>query len=127
MPDTKLSRSVLAAAVVAIVFGALTVVSGGIALFGGADMGAVVPVVLWFNFLAGFAYIAAGLALWFKDRRAWWLSALILAATLVVLAYFVFHVAQGGAYEPRTVGALLLRSGVWAAIATVAYRAGRRN
>lgn len=127
MADSRLSRSVLAAAIVAIAFGALTVVSGGIALFGGADMGAVVPLVLWFNFLAGFAYIAAGLALWFGIRRAWWLCTTILVATLIVLLGFVAHVAEGGAFENRTVGALLLRSAVWAAIATIAYRARQRD
>ena len=57
------SRLTKTAAIVAIVFGALTIISGGRALFGGVDMGAVVPFVLWFNFLAGFAYVAAGLGL----------------------------------------------------------------
>jgi len=63
MVERTLSRPALVAAVVALAFGALTVVSGGM------DMGAVVPFVLWFNFLAGFAYITAGLALRFKARR----------------------------------------------------------
>ena len=56
------TRSLTVAAIIAVIFGLLTIVSGGRALFGGADMGAVVPFVLWFNFLAGFAYVAAGLA-----------------------------------------------------------------
>ena len=56
MTARPLSHSI--SAVVAIVFGLATVISGGRALFGGADMGAVVPFVLWFNFLAGFAYVA---------------------------------------------------------------------
>jgi len=127
MVERTLSRPALVAAVVALAFGALTVVSGGMALFSGMDMGAVVPFVLWFNFLAGFAYIVAGLALWFKARRAWWLCAAILVATLIVVAFFALHLAQGGPFEPRTVGALLLRSGIWAVIATVAYRARLRG
>ena len=45
------------AGVAAIAFGLLTLISGGSALFGLVDMGAVVPFVLWFNFLAGFAYV----------------------------------------------------------------------
>lgn len=127
MTDSKLSRPTLAAAVIALVFGALTVISGGIALFGGSDMGAVVPFVLWFNFFAGFAYIAAGLGLWHKHRRVWWLCLLILATTLLVLCGFIAHVAQGGSFELRTAGALLLRSGTWTAIAIVAYRASLRD
>lgn len=119
------SRPVWVAAMVAIVFGALTIASGGIVLFGGADMGAVVPFVLWFNFIAGFAYVAAGLGLWRGRRWAVWLSAAIVVATLLVLMAFAVHVAQGGAFESRTVAALLFRTATWAAIASVAYRAQR--
>ena len=50
----------------AFVFGVMTILSGGRALFGGdatqAAVGDAVAFVLWFNFLAGFAYVAASLA-----------------------------------------------------------------
>lgn len=62
MTARPLSHSI--ASGVAVVFGLATVISGGRALFGGADMGAVVPFVLWFNFVAGFAYLLAGIGLW---------------------------------------------------------------
>ena len=62
MTARPLSQSIIAG--VAVVFGLATVISGGRALFGGADMGAVVPVVLWFNFMTGFAYLLAGIGLW---------------------------------------------------------------
>jgi hypothetical protein len=119
------------ATAVAVLFGALTVFSGGTALFGGPEariaVGDAVPFVLWFNFLAGFAYITAGIGLW--QRRPWSarLALLIALATVVVFAAFGLHVAQGGAYETRTVGAMTLRSLVWIAIAGIAWRAlGRR-
>ena len=117
------------AAVVAVLFGALTVFSGGTALFGGPEariaVGDVVPFVLWFNFLAGFAYIAAGIGLWLHHPRAARLALLIALATLVVFAAFGIHIAQGGAYETRTVGAMTLRSLVWIAIAATARRQDR--
>ena len=69
MTAIKLSRALRFAGGFAVVFGALTILSGARALFGGADMGAVVPFVLWFNFLAGFAYVTAGFGLW--RRRPW--------------------------------------------------------
>jgi hypothetical protein len=75
------TRSLTVAAIIAIAFGLLTLVSGGRALFGGADMGAVVPFVLWFNFLAGFAYVAAGLGFWFRTDWATVLSIAIALAT----------------------------------------------
>ena len=111
------------AAGVAAVFGALTVLSGGRALFGQAEMGEVVPFVLWFNFLAGFAYLAAGAGLWQGRRWGATLSAAIFAATAIVFAAFGVHVVLGGAYEMRTVGAMILRTGVWAAIAALSRRA----
>ncbi len=115
------SRLLQTLAVIAVVFGIATVLSGGRALFGGpearAAVGDAVPFVLWFNTFAGFAYIAAGVGLWrarpWAPRLAW----LIAVATLIVFAAFAVHVATGGAFEMRTVGAMTLRSLVWLAIA----------
>lgn len=115
------------AAVVAVVFGLLTVLSGARALFGGADMGAVVGFVLLFNFLAGFAYVMAGIGLWQGRRWAARLSLAILAATLIVFAGFGWHVLSGREYETRTFWAMTLRSLVWVAIAAVALRRLRRD
>ena len=74
--------------IVALVFGLVTVVAGGRALFGDeaarAAVGAAVPFVLWFNFAAGFAYVVAGIGLLMQSPWAAWLSALIAAATLLV-------------------------------------------
>jgi len=115
-----LSHSI--AAGLAVVFGLATVVSGGRALFGGADMGAVVPFVLWFNFVAGFAYVLAGVGLW---RGAAWapaVSVIIAVATALVFVFFLWHVWRGGAYESRTLAAMTLRLGSWVAIATISVK-----
>jgi hypothetical protein len=80
-----------------------------------------VPFVLWFNFLAGFFYVLAGVGLWFKQRWAVWLAGAILIATLVVFALFGLHIYSGGLYEFRTVMAMSLRSLVWSLIASYAY------
>jgi len=120
---TKQGKGLRILGAVAIAFGMLSVISGGRALLGTADMGAVVPVVLWFNTLAGLAYIVAGLGLWQGRRWAFPLSLAIFAATLLVFAAFGMHVAQGGAYEMRTVFAMTLRSVVWGAIAVAARQA----
>ena len=73
--------------------------------------------MLWFNFLAGFAYVAAGVGLWLERRWAAWLALVVAAATALVFAAFGVHVLAGGAYELRTVVAMSLRTLVWAAIA----------
>jgi hypothetical protein len=112
--------------IVALVFGLLTIVSGGRALFGDEAareaVGAAVPFVLWFNFAAGFAYVAAGLGLMWSSPWGAALSALIAAATCLVFTAFGLHVFFGGAYEMRTVGAMTLRSVVWLAFALAAWR-----
>jgi hypothetical protein len=117
----------LIAAGVAVVFGVLTVFSGGQALFGGAAaraaVGDAVAFVLWFNFATGFFYVLAGIGLFLWRRWAAQLSAIVAIATLVVFAAFGWHIATAGAYEMRTVGAMILRSGIWIAIAIAACRA----
>ncbi|MEP5767650.1 hypothetical protein, partial [Nisaea sp.] len=104
----------------------LTIVSGGRALFGDAAAraatGNTVLFVLWFNFAAGFAYIAAGIGLYSWRRWAAVLSAAIAISTLVIFFAFLWHVLSGGLFEIRTVGAMILRSLVWVAIAVPAYR-----
>lgn len=114
------------AALVALAFGALTVASGARVLFGSeatrAAAGAYVPFVLWFNFVAGFAYIAAGAGLWLWRRWAARLAIGIAAATALVFAAFGVHIVMGGAFEPRTVAAMTLRTAFWIAIAVAAQR-----
>ncbi|WP_254450073.1 hypothetical protein [Aliiroseovarius sp. xm-v-225] len=116
----------MVAAIVALAFGALTVLSGGRALFGSAEaqaaVGNAVPFVLWFNFLAGFAYILAGIGLFLRHSPAVWISIGIFASTALVALAFAVHMMQGGAFEMRTVGAMILRTGVWAGISVIAWR-----
>lgn len=115
-----------AAALVAVAFGLLTIKEGGTILFGDevvrASAGNYVPFVLWFNFLAGFAYVITGIALWQPRRWAVWLAVAIAAATALTFAAFGVHVIAGGLYEQRTVVAMSLRTLVWVGIATIAWR-----
>ena len=110
---------------VAVGFGLLTIKSGGAILFGDAatraTAGNYVPFVLWFNFVAGFAYVAAGAGLWMQQRWAAWLAVAIAVATALTFAAFGAHVYSGGAYELRTVVAMSLRTLVWATIAAIAW------
>ncbi|MFP7571762.1 hypothetical protein [Marivita sp. S2033] len=124
--NTNRNTSLVVAAGVAFIFGLLTILSGGRALFGGAEaraaVGNAVPFVLWFNFLAGFAYVVAGIGLFLRHSPAVWVSIGILASTFLVMLAFALHISEGGAYEMRTVGAMILRTGVWAVISVVAWK-----
>jgi hypothetical protein len=113
-------------AVIAVVFGLLTIKSGGSVLFvdgiAREEAGNYVPFVLWFNFLAGFAYLLAGAGLLTKKRWAAWLSIIIAGTTIVVFAFFGLHILNEGMYEVRTVVAMSVRTVVWTLIAIFAYR-----
>ena len=125
--DDRPPRWATILALVAIIFGVVTIVVGGKTLFGGTEVrtaaGNIVPFVLWFNFVAGFAYIIAGARLFLCKRWAAQLSAAIAAATIAVFIAFVIHIFLGGAFESRTVGAMIIRSVVWIVIAVSACRA----
>ncbi|MDP2241964.1 MAG: hypothetical protein Q8K18_17655 [Burkholderiales bacterium] len=114
------------AAVVAVVFGLLTIRSGGAVLFGeGAARdaaGSYVPFVVWFNFLAGFAYIAAGVGFWLLRPWSAWLAVSITVATVIVFIAFGAYVLIGESYEMRTVEAMTLRTAVWSILAVVSCR-----
>jgi hypothetical protein len=125
------ARLVRILAVIAVLFGVLTVLSGGMALFGPeqarARLGDVVPLVLWFNFLAGFAYVGAGVGLYLGRPGAVHLAAALAAATVLVFGALGWHAATGGAYEVRTVAAMSLRSIFWVVVWIVAVRALARR
>lgn len=113
-------------AIVAVLFGLLTIKEGGSVLFteqGRVAAGHYVPFVVWFNYLAGFVYVIAGVGLWLQRAWAVRLAFAIAIATLAVYAAFGVHILLGNAYESRTVVAMALRSGIWLVVALLGYRA----
>ncbi|HNP62961.1 MAG TPA: hypothetical protein PKH39_03445 [Woeseiaceae bacterium] len=120
-----------AAALVGLLFGLMTIREGAAVLFfdgaARAAAGNYVPFVLWFNFLAGFAYVAAGVGLWFRRRWGLRLAIAVAVATFLVFVAFGWHVIIGGAYEMRTVVAMTLRSTIWLVIAAIGWRVLNRH
>lgn len=121
---TRFALYVIAA--IALIFGLTTIVSGGQVLFGGAAAraaaGNYMSFVVWFNFLAGFAYVAAAAGL--ATRQAWAarLALIIAVATALVFLVFGMFALTGTPFESRTVGAMALRTTLWAGIAWFARR-----
>ena len=124
------NRIVNGVAYAAIVFGIVTVFTGGRALFGSlesrAEYGKVVPFVLWFNFLAGPVYFVTGVGLLLWKRWAVRISLFLAVSTTLVFVAFGVHVIGGGAFEKRTIGALMLRSLFWIAVTIVSMRSVKR-
>ncbi len=131
MEDTKKIKSqrpliITVFSVIAILFGMATIKEGGTALFteaGQREAGNYVPFVLWFNFIAGFAYILAGVMLFRLKSCSRKLSTVIAISTSLVFLFLGVHIFNGGAYELRTVIAMTLRSSLWIAIAFFALKA----
>ncbi len=125
--NEQFSRFALyAIAAVALAFGLATIVSGGQILFGDQAAreaaGNYLPFVVWFNFLAGFAYVAAAVGLARGRPWATRLSLLIASATALAFLFFGLFVLIGVPFEIRTVGAMTLRTALWAGIAWFACR-----
>ncbi|MEZ5549990.1 MAG: hypothetical protein R3E82_03795 [Pseudomonadales bacterium] len=125
MKSTVWTLALRVAGVVAALFGLMTIREGGAVLFvdGMARLAAgdYVPFVLWFNFLAGFTYVVAGVGLWFRRQWAARVALGIAMATLIVFAAFGWHTGSGGAFETRTVVAMTLRSTTWLVITATGW------
>lgn len=120
----RISRYIMAA--VAVIFGLMTIRSGGSVLFGSEEArqaaGDYVGFVVWFNLVAGVGYVVAGVGFGARWRWSRWLAAAIAAGTAMVFALFGIHIIQGGAFEMRTVAAMTLRTVMWTGFAVVAFR-----
>lgn len=125
-PVSRRSLAIGVMALLAVAFGLLTIKEGGSVLLGDAQAraaaGAYVPFVLWFNFLAGFAYVLAGVGFWLQRRWAAVLAVGIAGGTALTFAALGLHIVLGGAFEMRTVAAMALRSTVWLLLAWAARR-----
>lgn len=110
-------------AIVALAFGIATVLSGGSVLFGdgAAAAGNFFPFVVWFNFLAGFFYVAAAVGIWRRARWAAWLAAALALLTALVFSVLGAYIAMGSLYEPRTIAAMTGRTLLWAILAALAW------
>lgn len=122
----KLNIWIRAIALVAIGFGVLTIKEGGAVLSSNeaalVAAGNYVPFVLWFNFLAGFAYVFTGVGFWLKRHWAKRLAIIIAAATIIIFAAFGVHIYLDGAYEMRTVIAMSLRTLIWITVAVISNK-----
>lgn len=116
-------------ALAAAAFGALTIFSGGMVLFGPESAqraaGAAVPFVVIFNTAAGFAYLIGAALLWLNHPLARWFALAIGVATLIVLAGFALTALTGTAVELRTAIALPFRAAFWLVIAWATSRPHR--
>lgn len=129
MPKPSILKKTLS--VFLFVFGVLTIKSGGDVLFfspeAQAAAGDFVPFVLWSNFVAGFFYVAAAVGIFLKKPWATKLTIGIAIFTLILFAVFGLHIYFGGAYETRTLWAMVLRSAVWVTASILILKASQNK
>ena len=114
MQHHRLIQNILA--LVAILFGLVTVFAGGRVLLG-ADPGYIVfrPLLIY-NTVMGFAYIAAGVIAWRSVVRGRQAAGAIFVLNLLVLAGIGALYATGDSVAVESVRAMTLRSVVWLAL-----------
>lgn len=130
VPDRAARRALRGVALFASVFGVVTTLAAVRALFGHSASGAseaIVPFVVWFDFAAGFAYVAAAFGLALARRWSIALALALAVGTAVVFTVFGLYVAAGGALQTHAVYALGLRTSVWVAITLLAAWLLRRR
>jgi hypothetical protein len=111
------------ASAVAIMFGVLTVLSDRRIILGPpAAAVEAVPIVQWFNFGAGFAYVLAGGLLAGKPW-AIWLATIIPLSTIAIFGAFGAPILLGEPHGARTIVGMMLRMVIWQAITFIAWRA----
>ncbi|GIL18259.1 MAG: hypothetical protein BroJett040_20100 [Oligoflexia bacterium] len=117
--------------IIATLFGLMTIKEGASVLFfdgpSRAAAGNYVPFVLMFNFLAGFFYAIAGLAIIKKKNWAQHLAAFLGISSALTFAFLGFHISNGGLFEMRTVYAMTLRTSFWILTFVFLYLQNRKG
>jgi len=102
-----------ALALVAALFGLVTI-AAGTRVLAGADPGyAVFVPLLVYNTAMGLAYVAAGFIAWRSSRRGMQAAAAIFGLNLLVLAAAAWLYTTGQGVALDSVRAMALRTGVW--------------
>jgi hypothetical protein len=117
------------AAVVAVLFGIATMISGGRVLTGSADPGYVVfRPLLVFNTAMGAAYLAAGISIWRGLRRGTSAAATVFALNLAALVAIGLLYMRGRGVALESLWAMTFRTIVWLGLfATLAVAARSRD
>lgn len=110
----KITQSLLA--LVAVLFGLLTMFAGSRVLLG-SDPGYIVfrPLLIY-NSIMGGVYVMAGIIAWRNIKPGTFMAATIFVLNLVVLAVIYFLYSKGTAIAVDSIRAMSLRTVVWLAL-----------
>lgn len=112
-------------------FGLLTVFLSGSVILDLFDIrvreGNYVLFIVWANLISGVLFLTAAVGLLMK--KGWAASPLIISLIILVIAFagLLLHINSGGAYETKTVGAMIFRMTVNSVLALVVYSATKKQ
>jgi hypothetical protein len=107
-------------------FGLLTTFLSSSIIFDWFDIrsheGNYVLIVVWANFVSGLLYLAS--AVGFIQKKVWAALPLIISVGILILAFFglLIHINGGGAYETKTIFAMLFRILINVGLLILIYR-----
>lgn len=92
-----------------------------------AHEGNYVLFIVWANLLSAILFLTA--AVGFMMKKSWAASPLIASLGILGVAFIglLFHIGSGAAYETKTIGAMIFRMTVNAALAWVVYSAAKKQ
>jgi hypothetical protein len=100
----------------AFIFGILTLISGYQNLFNAEvikSQGNIIPLVLRYNFGAGFFYIITSVLVLKGHKLGLRLTSTLSSLNVVVFIYLLNYIYDGGAYQGKTVAAMSFRTIFW--------------
>lgn len=124
MARSRISRTV---AVIAVVFGVITLAAGGRVLLGANPGYVVFSPLLQFNTAMGIAYIFVGVLAWRGLRVALFGAAVVTVLNLLVLGSTVYAYAPGGPIAAASIQAMAFRAAVWVVLLALLARAPRQR
>ncbi len=111
------------AALAAFILGLLSIVEGGSVLLGLTTKPyTVLPWLVWYNVVLGFVSVAAGVGLWLQRTWGYTFAATIVALHGLVLMILVILYSFREPVALQSIGAMLVRTLVWAGILLVLLR-----
>ena len=105
------------AALLAVIPGLLTIIEGGSVLLGlSTKEYTVLPWLVWYNVVLGFAAVVVGIGLWREREKSIRPATTILSLHGLVLMILVILFAFREPVSIASITAMLFRTGLWAAI-----------
>lgn len=121
----RIGRLPTIAAVIAIIFGIVTM-AAGIGVLGGSNPGYTVYLpLLLYNTAMGAVYVLVGVLAWRRSNRGLYGCIAVVALNLVVLCALVLLYKSGGDIAMTSLQAMSFRTVVWAVLLVMAAQFGR--